>query len=145
MGARDGPSDTWQLDRRLKLLRCLPEVRCPAHEHSRSRHGESRRCLAVHLRQVRGEVVTTYKQLVAECEADRDALAAALAGCKQQLALAPTYEKMMAQGGSQAALVRELAEALRLAESYMFSDDGRPIANSDHLEFVQTVLAKVPA
>jgi hypothetical protein len=36
-----------------------------------------------------------------------------LAGCKQQLALAPTYEKMTAHHGAQEARIRELEAALR--------------------------------
>ncbi|HEY3679010.1 MAG TPA: hypothetical protein VGL45_09840 [Bradyrhizobium sp.] len=44
--------------------------------------------------------------------ADYDALAAELAGCKQQLALAPTYEKMIAHNGSQERRIAALEAAL---------------------------------
>jgi len=48
----------------------------------------------------------------AHTEAQYQALAAELAGCKQQLALAPTYEKMIAHHGIQEARIRDLEAEL---------------------------------
>jgi hypothetical protein len=56
---------------------------------------------------------------------DYDALAAELAGCRQQLTLAPTYEKMIAHHGAQEVRIAELEAVVReLVETGGYTDQG---------------------
>jgi hypothetical protein len=70
-------------------------------------------------RRMHDETSVKWQTRVDQC----DALAAELAGCKQQLAVAPTYEKMMAHHGVQEERIRELEAAMQSVMDASFSQD----------------------